>query len=106
MARVSWASLPSSAVSSSIEDHCGVIREMSRYHSSSSPVPTKRQSPKFEISRSFKESTAVLTEVRAFERGQVDFNGLFPPEIMTYESNIAYTMRFMIDTKVSDLAVS
>ena len=31
----------------------------------------------------------------------MDFNGLFPPEIMTYESNIAYTMRFMIDTKVS-----
>ncbi|EIW67930.1 DNA polymerase delta subunit 1 [Tremella mesenterica] len=36
----------------------------------------------------------------AFERGQIDFNGLFPPEIMTYESNIAYTMRFMIDTGV------
>lgn len=31
----------------------------------------------------------------------MDFNGLFPAEIMTYESNIAYTMRFMIDTKVS-----
>ena len=40
---------------------------------------------------------------RAFERGQIDFNGLFPPEIMTYESNIAYTLRFMIDTKVSHL---
>jgi DNA polymerase delta subunit 1 len=37
---------------------------------------------------------------RAFERGQIDFNGLFPPEILTYESNIAYTLRFMIDTKV------
>ncbi|CAD6575074.1 MAG: DNA-directed DNA polymerase delta, partial [Tremellales sp. Tagirdzhanova-0007] len=36
----------------------------------------------------------------AFERGQVEFNGLFPPEIVTYESNIAYTMRFMIDTKI------
>lgn len=36
----------------------------------------------------------------AFERGQIDFNGLFPPEIMTYESNIAYTLRFMVDTKV------
>jgi len=45
----------------------------------------------------------MLMEVRAFERGQIDFNGLFPPEIMTYESNIAYTMRFMIDTKVSCL---
>ena len=37
----------------------------------------------------------------AFERGQIELNGLFPPEIVTYESNIAYTMRFMIDTKVS-----
>lgn len=46
----------------------------------------------------------VLTfPARAFERGQVDFNGLFPPEIMTFESNIAYTLRFMIDTKVSQL---
>ena len=43
----------------------------------------------------------MLTYARAFERGQVDFNGLFPAEIMTYESNIAYTLRFMIDTKVS-----
>lgn len=44
-----------------------------------------------------------LAFLRAFERGQIDFNGLFPPEILTYESNIAYTMRFMIDTKVSIL---
>lgn len=38
--------------------------------------------------------------IRAFERGQIDFNGLFPAEILTYESNIAYTLRFMIDTHV------
>lgn len=44
-----------------------------------------------------------LASLRAFERGQIDFHGLFPPEILTYESNIAYTMRFMIDTKVSIL---
>lgn len=48
----------------------------------------------------------MLTEVRAFERGQINFNELFPPEIMTYESNIAYTLRFMIDTKVSYRSVS
>lgn len=42
-----------------------------------------------------------LTVVRAFERGQVNFKDLFPDEIVTYESNIAYTLRFMIDTKVS-----
>lgn len=40
------------------------------------------------------------TTLRLFERGQLDFNGLFPQEVMTYESNIAYTLRFMIDTKV------
>ncbi|ODN96338.1 hypothetical protein I350_08365 [Cryptococcus amylolentus CBS 6273] len=34
------------------------------------------------------------------KRGQVDFNGLFDTEVLTYESNIAYTMRFMIDTKI------
>lgn len=38
---------------------------------------------------------------RLFERGQIDFNGLFPQEVMTYESNIAYPLRFMVDTKVS-----
>jgi hypothetical protein len=38
----------------------------------------------------------------AFERGQIDFQGFSETaEIMTYESNIAYTMRFMVDTKVS-----
>ncbi|WWD22492.1 DNA polymerase delta catalytic subunit [Kwoniella shandongensis] len=34
------------------------------------------------------------------DEGQIDFNNLFPPEILTYESNIAYTLRFMIDTKL------
>lgn len=37
-----------------------------------------------------------------FERGQLNFNGMFDQEVMTYESNIAYTLRFMIDTKVRD----
>lgn len=31
----------------------------------------------------------------------MEYKGLFPQEVMTYESNIAYTLRFMIDTKVS-----
>lgn len=39
--------------------------------------------------------------IRLFERGQLNFNGLFSQEVMTYESNIAYPLRFMIDTKVS-----
>ena len=34
---------------------------------------------------------------RAIERGQIDMLG---HEVLTYESNIAYTLRFMIDTKV------
>lgn len=38
---------------------------------------------------------------RLFERGQLEYKGLFPQEVMTYESNIAYPLRFMIDTKVS-----
>ena len=42
-----------------------------------------------------------LPRVRgAFERGQINFMDMFPSEIMTYESNIAFTLRFMIDTKV------
>ncbi|WRT63862.1 uncharacterized protein IL334_000787 [Kwoniella shivajii] len=34
------------------------------------------------------------------DEGQIDFNGLFDTELLTYESNIAYSLRFMIDTKV------
>ncbi|WVQ62616.1 uncharacterized protein L199_000763 [Kwoniella botswanensis] len=34
------------------------------------------------------------------DEGQIDFNGLFDTEVLTYESNIAYSLRFMIDTKV------
>ncbi|KAI9635703.1 putative delta DNA polymerase [Dioszegia hungarica] len=39
-------------------------------------------------------------QARAFERNQINYNNLFPDELMTFESNIAYTLRFMIDTKV------
>ncbi|KZS94329.1 hypothetical protein SISNIDRAFT_453212 [Sistotremastrum niveocremeum HHB9708] len=35
-----------------------------------------------------------------FERGECDFRGVFSPDIATFESNIGYTLRFMIDTKV------
>ncbi len=45
-----------------------------------------------------------LVSSRAFERGQVDFQGFSDKaDIMTYESNIAYTLRFMVDTKVGRL---
>ena len=46
---------------------------------------------------------SVLTSpLRVFERGECDFNGLFPvgDPIKTYESNIVYPLRFMIDTNV------
>ncbi|GMK56891.1 hypothetical protein CspeluHIS016_0307310 [Cutaneotrichosporon spelunceum] len=31
---------------------------------------------------------------------KVDYKGLFPQEVLTYESNIAFTLRFMIDTHI------
>ncbi|KAI0305911.1 DNA polymerase family B-domain-containing protein [Multifurca ochricompacta] len=35
-----------------------------------------------------------------FERGEINFRGLFSGPVTTYESNIAYSLRFMIDTRV------
>ena len=37
---------------------------------------------------------------RVFERGQCSYQELFGAAVPTFESNIAYTLRFMIDTKV------
>jgi DNA polymerase delta subunit 1 len=43
-----------------------------------------------------------LPKVRGlFERGELQFRELFMEPVTTYESNIAYTLRFMIDTQVS-----
>ena len=36
-----------------------------------------------------------------FERGEVRFRELFNDAQMTFESNIPYTLRFMIDQKAS-----
>ncbi|KAI0313537.1 DNA polymerase family B-domain-containing protein [Amylostereum chailletii] len=42
-----------------------------------------------------------LPRVRGvFEKGECDFRNLFSGPVPTFESNIAYTLRFMIDTKV------
>ncbi len=38
--------------------------------------------------------------LRVFENGEVSFRGLFSGPVTTFESNIPYTLRFMIDTKV------
>ncbi|KZV72219.1 hypothetical protein PENSPDRAFT_751123 [Peniophora sp. CONT] len=43
----------------------------------------------------------MLPRVRgAFERGEINFRDLFGDSTPTFESNIAYTLRFMVDTKV------
>lgn len=43
-----------------------------------------------------------LPKVRGlFERGEMDYKDLYTEPVTTYESNIAYTLRFMIDCKVS-----
>ena len=39
--------------------------------------------------------------IRVFERGECRYKDLFKGEVSTYESNIPYILRFMIDTKVS-----
>ena len=41
--------------------------------------------------------------LRHLERGECHFNDLFNTEVATFESNIAYTLRFMIDTKVCSI---
>lgn len=42
----------------------------------------------------------VCCSLRLFERGECSFRDLFRDVVATFESNIAYTLRFMIDTKV------
>ncbi|KZT51942.1 hypothetical protein CALCODRAFT_442347 [Calocera cornea HHB12733] len=43
----------------------------------------------------------LLPKIRGlFDRGEVDFKGLFQGPIPTFESNISYEMRFMIDCRV------
>jgi DNA polymerase delta subunit 1 len=37
---------------------------------------------------------------RIFERGETTFRGLFSGPVLTYESNIPFILRFMIDTNV------
>jgi hypothetical protein len=47
------------------------------------------------------DCTLVLTKHPGlFERGECTWNDLFTGIVPTFESNIAYTLRFMIDTKV------
>ena len=41
---------------------------------------------------------------RLFEGGECSFNDLFSDRTPTFESNVAYPLRFMIDTKVSRIS--
>jgi hypothetical protein len=57
--------------------------------------------PKFEISASQVPQVAPpYLPPRVFERAQCTCEELFGAVIPTFESNIAYTLRFMIDTEV------
>lgn len=37
-----------------------------------------------------------------FEKNGTECHSLFPVEVATFESNIVFILRFMIDTKVSE----
>ena len=39
----------------------------------------------------------------AFERGDIPFNGMFRPDTLTFESNIQFILRFMIDCNISGM---
>ncbi|KAG8749175.1 DNA-directed DNA polymerase delta [Ceratobasidium sp. 428] len=42
----------------------------------------------------------VFVPLRLFERGECSYQDLFTGPVLTYESNIAYELRFMIDTHI------
>ena len=44
--------------------------------------------------------TILLDSPRIFERGECSFRDLFTDTTTTYESNVQFTLRFMIDRKV------
>jgi DNA polymerase delta subunit 1 len=46
------------------------------------------------------ETMADLSSAGILDRGEFEFRGMFNGPTTSYESNIAYTLRFMIDTKV------
>ncbi|KAG5439383.1 hypothetical protein PCANB_001957 [Pneumocystis canis] len=46
-----------------------------------------------------------IAKVRSlFERGDINFDDMFPPQYMTFESNIPYVLRFMIDASISGMS--
>ena len=79
----------------------GAIMETHTSISSGSSPSTHGIYPKFEIStlEPLRAPWPYLP-TRVFERGQCSYQDLFGAAVPTFESNIAYTLRFMIDTKV------
>ena len=79
----------------------GAIRGIHPSISSGLSPSTHGIYPKFEIStlEPLQAPRPYLT-TRIFERGQCSYEDLFGAVVPTFESNIAYTLRFMIDTKV------
>ena len=79
---------------------------MTGFRSSVSRFTTRGVSLRFEMSLFLAESSVSQVNLffgypRIFERGECHFNDLWLTDnIATYESNIAYVLRFMIDTKV------
>lgn len=79
----------------------GAIREIHLSILSGSSQSMQEICPKFEISISHAcRVTPSYLPTRVFERAQCTYQELFGAVIPTFESNIAYTLRFMIDTKV------
>ncbi|KTW30100.1 DNA-directed DNA polymerase delta POL3 [Pneumocystis jirovecii RU7] len=39
----------------------------------------------------------------SFERGDINFDNMFPPQYITFESNIPYVLRFMIDASITGM---
>ncbi|KAF9054588.1 DNA polymerase family B-domain-containing protein [Panaeolus papilionaceus] len=47
-----------------------------------------------------RDNLIMIATLRLFEKGECNYRDLFPGIYATYESNIAFNLRFMIDTKV------
>jgi DNA polymerase delta subunit 1 len=79
----------------------GATKETHLSVSSRSLPSTRGIYPRFEIStvQAPRVSRPYLS-TRVFERGQCSYRDMFGAVVPTFESNIAYTLRFMIDTKV------
>lgn len=50
-----------------------------------------------------RRSLTISISARIFDRGECNYQNLFEGEIPTYESNMAFNLRFMIDTKASTI---